>query len=101
MSRRNQYINTKRRTTVSGHSVSATHDKIIASSAGRGPAIATGHRQRAPETIADNTSDSIGRDSQQVGWRSTPGPAGNNWDAAKSAPTQDAPTPSVPARTLG
>ena len=85
---------------MSGHSVSVTHEKIIGPLAGRGSASPNGHRQRAPEVIADNASDSIGspRSPRRT---SPPDPAGNNGDAEQPAPTQDASTPSVAARTLG
>ena len=59
-----------------------------------------GHRRRAPAVIAEKASDSI--ESPRLPGRTSPGgPAGNNGDAGKPAPTQDVPTPSVPARTLG
>src|SRR5574337_1798574 len=65
-----------------------------------GSASSNGHRQRAPEVIAETASDSIG--SPQSPRRTSPGgPAGKSWDAEKLAPTQDAATPSVPARPLG
>jgi LuxR family transcriptional regulator, maltose regulon positive regulatory protein len=84
---------------VSGHSVSAAHEKIIGPMA-LGSASLNGHRQRAPEVIAENASDSIGppRSPRRT---SPPAPAGNNWDAETPAPTQDAATPNVPARLLG
>ena len=85
---------------MSGHSVSAAHERIIGPLAGRGSASPNGHRQRAPEVIAENASDSIGSP-LLPGRTSPPGPAGNNWDAETPAPTQDAATPSVPARPLG
>ena len=59
-----------------------------------------GQRQRAPAVIAENASDLI--ESPRSPGRTSPGgPAGNNGDAEKPAPTQDVSTPSVPARTLG
>jgi LuxR family transcriptional regulator, maltose regulon positive regulatory protein len=82
---------------VSGHSVSATHEKI---SGPMGSASTNGHRQRAPEVIAENASDSIGS-LRLLGRTSPPDPAGNNWDAETPAPNQDAATPRVPARLLG
>ena len=84
---------------MSGHSVSATQEKIIASSAGRGSPSPNGHRQRAPEVIADNASDSMGSPRSPRRTR-PPDPAGNNWDAETPAPTRDAATPSVRARPL-
>ena len=73
---------------MSGHSVSAAHEKIIGPLAGRGPASPNGHRQRAPEVIAENASDSIG--SPRLPSRtSPPDPAENNWDAETPAPTQE------------
>src|SRR6201997_2072093 len=97
--------------TVSGHSVSAAHEKIIEPMA-LGSASPNGHRRHAPEVIAENASDSIaspitspsktirspGRSPRRT---SPPGPAGNNWDAETPAPTKDAVTPNVPARQLG
>jgi hypothetical protein len=59
-----------------------------------------GQRQRAPAVIAENASDSIGSP-RSPGITSPGGPAGNNGDAEKPAPTQDVSTASVPARTLG
>src|SRR6516164_7503440 len=101
MSRRSQYIDAKkRRNTVSGHSVSTAHEKIIGPLAVCGSASSNGHRKRAPEVIADNATDSIGSPGLP-GRTSPPDRAGNNWDAAKPVPTQDASTPSVPARLLG
>src|SRR6516165_5011330 len=100
MSSRSKTSMGKEEYTVSGHSVSAAHEEIIGPSAGRGSASPNGHRQRAPEVIADNASDSIGspRSPRRT---SPPAPAGSNWDAKKPAPTQDASTASVAARTLG
>ena len=85
---------------MSGHSVSVAHEKIIRPSAGRGSASPNGHRQRAPEVIAENASDSIGSP-RLPGRTSPPDPAGNNWDAETPAPTHGASTPSFPARPLG
>ena len=84
---------------MSGHSVSAAHAKTIGLVA-LGSASPNGHRQRAPEVIAKNASDSIGspRSPRRT---SPPDPAGNNWDAETPAPTRDAATPSLPARPLG
>src|SRR6201993_2022976 len=59
-----------------------------------------GHRQRASAVIAENASDSI-TSPRSPRRTSPPGPAGNNGDAEKPAPTRDGSTPSVPARTLG
>jgi LuxR family maltose regulon positive regulatory protein len=92
---------------VSGHSVSAAHEKIIGPLAGCGPASPNGHRQRAPEVIAENASVSIGSP-RLPGRTSPPDPAENNWDAETPAPTHGASTPtngasapSFPALPLG
>jgi LuxR family maltose regulon positive regulatory protein len=84
---------------VSGHSVSAAHEGIIGLSAGHGSPGRNGQRRRPPAATAENASDSV---------KSPPSPrtilgspADNNGDAERPAPTQDALTPSVPARTLG
>ena len=59
-----------------------------------------GHRGRGPAVIAQNASDLI-ESARSPGRTSTGGPAGNNGDAEKPAPTQVVSTPSVAARTLG
>src|SRR6201993_3991895 len=87
----------KEENAVSGHSVRATHEKIIGPT---GSASTNGHRQRAREVIAENASGSIGS-LRLLGRTSPPDPAGNNWDAETPAPNQDAATPRVPARLLG
>jgi LuxR family maltose regulon positive regulatory protein len=85
---------------VSGHSVSAAHAKIIGSLAAPGSAGLNGRRQRAPEVIVENSSDSI--KSPRSPRRTSPGgPVASDGEAEKPAPTQDVSTPSVPARTLG
>src|SRR4051794_40557755 len=59
-----------------------------------------GQRSRATAVIADNPSDLL--ESPRLPGKTSPGgPAGNDGDAEKPAPTPDAPTPSVPARTPG
>src|SRR6185437_15569074 len=89
----------KRRNAVSGYSVSAAHDKIVGPMA-LDSASQNGHRQRAPEVIAENTSDSV--ELLRFPGRTSPSdPAGNNWDAKTPAPTEDAAMPRVPARPLG
>src|SRR5262245_23504302 len=90
----------KRRTTVSGHSVSAADGKLFGALAGYGPASPNGHRQRAPEVIAENASDSI-VSPRLPGRTSQGGPAGNNGDTEKPTSIQDVSVPSVAARTLG
>src|ERR1700744_4249825 len=98
MSRRTN-TSMQRRTIVSGHSVSAAHEKIIAPLA-LGSASTNGHRQYAPDVGAENASDSIG--SPRLPRRSSPpGAAGNNWDAAKPVPTRDASASGIAPRTLG
>ena len=84
---------------MSGHSVSVAHEKIIGPMA-LGPASPNGHRQRAPEAIAENASDSV-ESLRLPGRTSPPHPAGNGWDAENPASTQGASTPSVPAWPLG
>jgi LuxR family maltose regulon positive regulatory protein len=85
---------------VSGHSVSATQQKTIEPLAERKSASRNGHRQLTPEVIAENASDSI--EPPRLPGRTSPGgPARTNWDAEKPASTQDASTPSFPARPLG
>ena len=84
---------------MSGHSVSVAHEKIIGPMA-LGPASPNGHRQRAPEVIAENASDSV-ESLRLPGRTSPPHPAGNGWDAENPASTQGASTPSVPAWPLG
>jgi ATP/maltotriose-dependent transcriptional regulator MalT len=84
---------------VSGHSVSADHQKAIGSMVLE-PASRNGHRNSAPEVIADNAPDSIGSP-RFLGRTSPADRAGNNGNAAKPAPTQDASAPSVTARPLG
>lgn len=85
---------------MSGHSVSAAHETVLRPLARRGAASPNGHRERAPEVIADNASDSIG--SPRLPGRTSPlDPAGKNWDAATPALTHEASTPSVPARPPG
>ena len=59
---------------MSGHSVSAAHEKIMMSSARRGPASSNGHRQRAPEIMTENESDSMGSP-RLLGRMSPPDPA--------------------------
>ena len=85
---------------MSGHSVSAAHEKIIGPLMALGPASPNGHRPRAPEVITENAADSIGSP-RLPGRTSPPDPAENNWDAETPAPTQDAATTRVPARPLG
>jgi ATP/maltotriose-dependent transcriptional regulator MalT len=84
---------------VSGHSVSADHEKTIGLMA-LGPASQNGHRRRAPEVITQNGSDSIGSP-RLPGRTSPPDPAENNWDAKTPAHTQESSRPSLPARPLG
>jgi LuxR family maltose regulon positive regulatory protein len=85
---------------VSGHSVSAAHEKIIGPLAASGSASPNGHRQRAPAVIGENAADSI--ESPRSPRRTSPGgPAASDGEAEKPAPTQNVSTPSVPARTLG
>src|SRR4051794_22445762 len=91
---------TKRRITVSGHSVSAAHEKIIGPLGACASAGLNGHRQRAPEISGQNASDSIA--TSRLPRRSRPGrPAASEGEAEKPGPTQDVSTPSVLARTLG
>ena len=85
---------------MSGHSVSVAHEKILGPLAEHGPASPNGHRQRAPQVITENASDSIGSP-RLLGRTSPPDPAENNWDAKTPTPAQAAPRPSVPARLLG
>ena len=58
-----------------------------------------GQRQHAPAVIPQNTSDSI-ESAPSPRSTSLGGRAGDNGDAEKPVPTQDASRPSVPARTL-
>jgi hypothetical protein len=84
---------------VSGHGVSADHEKIIGPMVLR-PASPNGHRQCAPAVITEDGSDSIG--SPRLPARTNPpDPAENNWDAERPAPTREASTPRLPARPLG
>jgi LuxR family maltose regulon positive regulatory protein len=85
---------------VSGHSVSAAHEKVLRPLAGFGSAGPNGHSERAPEVVAENASDAIGspRSPQRT---SPPDPAGNNSDAERPVPNPDAATPNVPARPQG
>src|ERR1700757_1962425 len=89
----------KRSNTVSGHSVSADHQKTMGSMVLE-PASRNGHRQRAPEVTKENGSDSIGSP-RLPGRTSPPNHAENNRDAETPAPTQEASTPRLPARLLG
>ena len=73
---------------MSGHSVSATQEKIIEPMT-LGSASLNGHRRPAAEVFPENSSDSI------AALRS---PAGHNWNAETYAPTKDAATSNVPAR---
>ena len=83
---------------MSGHSVSADREKVIRPMV-LGPASPNGHRQRAPEVIAEIASGSIGSP-LLPGRTSPPDRAGNNWDAETPAPTHGAATPSFPDRPL-
>ena len=84
---------------VSGHSVSAAHEEIITPIAMES-ASPNGQHRRAPKAFPQNASDSIG--SLRLPGRTSPlNPAGNNWNAETTAPTNDAATPSVPARLSG
>ncbi|MDT5307261.1 MAG: hypothetical protein QOE48_2939 [Mycobacterium sp.] len=85
---------------MSGHSVSAAHEKFIGRLAGCGSASSNGHRKPAPEVIADNAADSIGTP-RLPGRTSPPAPPRKNWDAEIPAPTHDASTRNFPARPLG
>jgi LuxR family transcriptional regulator, maltose regulon positive regulatory protein len=84
---------------VSGQRLSAAHEKLFGPMA-LGSASSNGHRQRAPEVIPENASDSIGT-LRLPGGTSPAGSAGKHSDAEKPAPTQDVATPSGPAGTLG
>jgi LuxR family maltose regulon positive regulatory protein len=85
---------------MSGHSVSAAHEKITASSEVRGSAGLNGHRQRTPEILREPLSDSI--TSHRSRRRTSPsGPAASDGDSEKPAHTRDVSTPSVSARTPG
>ena len=84
---------------MSGHSVSAAHDEIITPMVLES-ASSNGHHRRAPKAFPQKASDSIGS-LQLPGTTSPPKPAGNNGNAETTAPTDDAATPSVPARLLG
>src|ERR1700758_4735752 len=88
----------KRSNTVSGHSVSADHQKTMGSMVLE-PASRNGHRQRAPEVTKENGSDSIGSP-RLPGRTSPPNHAENNRDAETPAPTQEASTPRLPAWPL-
>jgi LuxR family maltose regulon positive regulatory protein len=85
---------------VSGHSVSAVHEKIVGPLAATASANLNGHRQRAPEVGGGNASDSIKSPRSPRSTRPG-GPAASDGGAEKPAPTQDVSTPSVSARTLG
>jgi LuxR family maltose regulon positive regulatory protein len=84
---------------VSGQRLSAADEKLFGPMA-LGSASSNGHRQRAPEVIPENASDSIGTP-RLPGGTSPGGSAGKHSDAEKPAPTQDVATPSGPAGTLG
>src|ERR1700759_4344022 len=77
----------KRRNAVSGHSVSAVHEKVLS-------------HEPAPEVVAENASDAI-RSPRSPRRTSLADPAGNDWDATRPAPNPDATTPRAPARPLG
>ena len=85
---------------MSGHRVSAVHEKIIGPLAGHGSASPSGYGRSVPAAIPENASDSLGspRSPRRT---SPPGPAGKHWDAESPAPTQGASTPSVPVWPLG
>jgi LuxR family transcriptional regulator, maltose regulon positive regulatory protein len=84
---------------VSGQRLSAADEKLFGRMA-LGSASSNGHRQRAPEVIPENASDSIGTP-RLPGGTSPGGSAGKHSDAEKPALTQDVATPSGPAGTLG
>jgi ATP/maltotriose-dependent transcriptional regulator MalT len=84
---------------MSGQRLSAADEKLFGRMA-LGSASSNGHRQRAPEVIPENASDSIGTP-RLPGGTSPGGSAGKHSDAEKPALTQDVATPSGPAGTLG
>jgi LuxR family maltose regulon positive regulatory protein len=85
---------------VSGHSGSAAYEKIAEPMAASGFTSSNGYRQRAPEVVGENTSDSMKSPRSPRG--PNPGePVASGGEGEKPAPTHDASTPSVPAQTLG
>ena len=85
---------------MSGHSVSAAHEKTVVPLTASGAASQNGHRRRARDVIAENAPDST--ESSRSARRTSPaGPAADNRDGDKPAPTGPALTPNVRERTLG
>lgn len=97
---------------MSGHGVSAAHETNIEPLAGCESASPNGHRQRAPEIVAENASDSmgsaitsspkaIGSPARSQCRTSPPDSAENNWDAEKPAAATQGAMPNVFAQPLG
>lgn len=85
---------------MSGHGVSAAHEKIIVPLTAHGSAGLNGHRQGAPEVTEDSSSESA--KSLRSPRRPSPrGPAASEGVARKPASTRDLSTPSVTAGTPG
>lgn len=82
---------------MSRHSVSADHEKVIGAMV-LGRLSKNGYRQREPEVIAQNASDSI---EPRLPGRTSPGcPARTNWDAERATSPQGASRATFAARQL-
>jgi LuxR family maltose regulon positive regulatory protein len=80
---------------VSGHGAGAAQETVLGALAGHGEAKPNAERQRAG---VGSVSTGLSR---LPGGARLGGHAGNNGDAAKPTPAQDASTPNIPARTRG
>ncbi len=76
---------------MSGHSASATHEKILEPLAADASVSRNGHRRPAPDEIRENRSGSIALP-RLPGRTGPPEPTENNWDAETPAPTREAST---------